>query len=203
MISAVLFDLGDVVATYDPGPRLARYAERSGRTTEEVRALLQDSGFSEDCDRGAYTARQMQTETCRRLGCVFSRDELLMLQALAFTVRPSMLALAGEVARRARTGLLTNNSPLLEEAFPERFPGVCQTFDPILFSHQFGGTKPSAALFEKVAARLELPPPEILLIDDQERHVQGARSAGWEALRFGTEPALRTALADRGLIAPA
>ena len=79
-------------------------------------------------------------------------------QALAFTVRPSMLALAGEVARRARTGLLTNNSPLLEEAFPKRFPGVCQAFDPILFSHQFGDTKPSVALFEKVAARLELPP---------------------------------------------
>jgi putative hydrolase of the HAD superfamily len=202
MVSLVLFDLGDVVATYDPAPRIARYAERSGRTSEEVLELLHESGFSEDCDRGAYTARQMQSETCRRLGCVFSRDELLMLQALAFTLRPGVLALAGEVARRVRTGLLTNNSPLLEETLPERFPEVCQAFDPILFSHRFGDTKPSVALFEKVAENLELPPSEILLIDDQERHVQGARSAGWEALRFDTEPTLRAALTERDLIEP-
>jgi FMN phosphatase YigB (HAD superfamily) len=134
MFSVVLFDLGDVVAAYDPSPRVARYAERSGRTSEEVRARLADSGFSEDCDRGIFSAQEMQTEICRRLGCVFSHDEQLMLQAAAFSVRPGVLALATAVARRARTGLLTNNSPLLLEAFPHRFPELLRTFDPILFS---------------------------------------------------------------------
>lgn len=200
MISVVLFDLGDVVATYDPSPRIARCANRSGRTIEEVRARLVDSGFSEDCDRGLYSAQEMQTEICRRLGCVFSHDEQLMLQAVAFTMRPGMLALATDVARRARTGLLTNNSPLLLEAFPHRFPELVRTFDPILFSHQFGDTKPAVALFEKVAESLATPPSEILLIDDQERHVEGARSAGWEAVRFASEAGLRSALAERSLI---
>jgi putative hydrolase of the HAD superfamily len=200
MFSVVLFDLGDVVAAYDPSPRVARYAERSGRTSEEVRVRLADSGFSEDCDRGIFSAQEMQTEICRRLGCVFSHDEQLMLQAAAFSVRPGVLALATAVARRARTGLLTNNSPLLLEAFPHRFPELLRTFDPILFSFQFGDTKPSVALFEKVAESLETPPSEILLIDDQERHVEGARSAGWEGLRFESEPTLRTALIERSLI---
>ena len=133
-------------------------------------------------------------------GCVFSHDELLMLEATAFTVRPGMLALATTVARRTRTGLLTNNSPLLEESFPHRFPELSRAFDPILFSHQFGHTKPTVALFEKVAESLETSPSEILLIDDQEQHVQGARSAGWEGLRFRSEAELRTELAARGLI---
>jgi HAD superfamily hydrolase (TIGR01509 family) len=200
MISVVLFDLGDVVASYDPSPRIARYAKRSGRTSEEVRARLTDSGFSEDCDRGIYSAQQMQTEICRRLGCVFSHDEQLMLQATAFTVRPGMLALATAVANRARTGLLTNNSPLLLEALPHRFPELLRTFDPILFSHQLGDTKPAAALFEKVTELLATPPSDILLIDDQERHVEGARSAGWEAVRFESETELRAELARRGLL---
>jgi HAD superfamily hydrolase (TIGR01509 family) len=199
MVSVVLFDLGDVVAAYDPSPRVVRYAERSGRTSEEVVALLRDSGFSEDCDRGVYSAREIKTETCRRLGCLFSHDELLMLQTLAFKVRPTVLALAAAVARRARTGLLTNNSPLLLEAFPRRFPEL-SAFDPILFSCQFGATKPAVELFEKVAESLGTPPSEILLIDDQEGHVQGARTAGWEALRFESETMLRTALAERGLV---
>lgn len=200
MVSVVLFDLGDVVAAWDPSPRIARYAERSGHTSEEVRARLRDSGFSEDCDRGAYSAREMHTEICRRLGCVFSHDELLMLEATAFTVRPEVLALATAVTRRTRTGLLTNSSPLLLEAFPHRFPELSRAFDPILFSHQFGHTKPAVALFEKVAKSLETSPSEILLIDDQERHVEGARSAGWEALRFRSEAELRTALTQRSLI---
>ncbi len=111
-----------------------------------------------------------------------------------------MVELAAKVARRARTGLLTNNSPLLEEAFARHFRELGGTFDPILFSHRFGDIKPSVVLFERVADALETPPDELLLVDDQASHVRGARRAGWDAVQFDGLRELRKALDERGLL---
>lgn len=200
MLSLVLFDLGDVIASYDPAPRIAEYAQRSGLDPKEVSRRLWKSGFSIACDRGRHPAAEMQTEIGARLGVEFARDELLRLQAAAFRVRPEMLELVDEVGRSARTGILTNNSPLLEEAFPLHFPELCEQFDPILFSHRFEHVKPEPELFERVTAQLGLPAGDILFVDDQETHVAAARRAGWQARSFTSPAALRRELAQLGLV---
>ncbi len=195
----VLFDLGDVIATFDPGPRLAEYGRRSGLSEAEVRDRLSSNDFWVNTDRGVFTAEQMQQEICALLGCRFSREELLRLQAAAFTVRPEIVQIAEEVSARTRAGILTNNAPLLEEAFPLHFPELVRLFDPILFSYQFGHIKPEREIFESVAAHMALAPAGILLIDDQHRHVSAARSVGWDAIQFESVPQLRLSLAERGL----
>ena len=192
----VLFDLGDVVARWDPEPRLAEYARRSGLGVEAVRRALATDGFWQDTDRGRYTGDEMADRICALLGCRFTRPELLRLQAAAFTVRPEVLRLAERAAIRSRVGMLTNNAPLLREALPVHLPELLRAFDPILFSHQFGYTKPAPELFTAVTRRLGLPPDHIFFIDDQESHVRAAAAAGWRALRFESVAQLERALAE-------
>ncbi len=203
MSSIVLFDLGGVVAHWDPAPRLAEYARRSGLSTDEVRRRLALGGFWEDTDRGAYSAAQMHAEICERLGVAFTRDELLRLQALAFRIRPDVLRIAGELAARHRVGILTNNAPLLHDAIPAHFPELERIFAPVLYSFQFGHAKPARALFEAVARVLALDPSEIFFSDDQPRHVSAAREAGWEAIQFESAAQLRRALVERRLLGDA
>ena len=200
MTQIVLFDLGDVVASWDPSPRLAEYARRSGLSTDEVSRRLALGDFWEDTDRGVYSASEMHEQICARLGVAFSRDELLALQALAFRVRPEMLRIAEELAARHRVGILTNNAPLLRDAIPTHFPELERIFAPVLYSFQFGHTKPAHALFEAVARALALEPGEIFFIDDQLRHVTAAREAGWEAVQFESAAQVRRALVDRRLL---
>ena len=200
--SLVLFDLGDVLASFDPAPRIAEYAQRSGLSAREVLRRLVDSDFSNDCDRGRYSAEQMRAELSSRLGTDFDRAELLRLQAAAFSLRPEMLRLASEVARKTRVGILTNNSPLLEEAFAEHFPGLCDAFEPLLFSHRFGHTKPDAELFARATAAVGEAGTDILFIDDQEAHVTAARRAGWQARRFVSALETRRELSEMGLVGP-
>ena len=196
----VLFDLGDVLADYDPAPRIAEYAQRSGLDREDVLRRLGESGFSVDCDRGRYDADQIHAEIERRLGVRFARDELVRLQAAAFRLRPGVMSLAREVATRSQIGILTNNSPLLELALPVHFSSLCEHFDPILFSWRFGHVKPAEELFERVTSQFERPASEIFFVDDQESHVAAARRVGWEALRFESQTQLCSALAERGLV---
>ena len=100
VIRIVLFDLGDVVARWDPTPRLAEYARRSGLSVDEVRRRLAQDDFWEDTDRGVYSADEMHAQICARLGVAFTRDELLGLQAMAFRIQPDVLRIAQDLAAR-------------------------------------------------------------------------------------------------------
>ena len=202
MIAIALFDLGDVVARWDPSPRLAEYARRSGLSVDEVRRRLAQDDFWGDTDRGVYSADEMHEQICARLGVAFTRDELLGLQALAFRLEPAVLRIAEELSLRLRVGILTNNAPLLREAVPRHFPELARSFAPILYSFEFGHTKPAQALFEAVARALALAPRDIFFADDQPRHVAAARLSGWDAVRFESASQLRGALVERGLLDP-
>jgi HAD superfamily hydrolase (TIGR01509 family) len=120
--------------------------------------------------------------------------------ALAFEPNKALLRLVDRVRRQVRTGLLTNNSPLLQDSLPELLPEVHRRFDPLLFSYQFGALKPSAALFTAVLVQSGLPAQDILLIDDAPQNVEGARAVGMQACLFTSVARLRTDLT--GLVLP-
>lgn len=193
-----LFDLGDVVATFDPAPRVAEYARRSGLSPAEVRERLSLDDFWRNTDRGVFSAAEMHEQICARLGCRFSRDELLRLQASAFIVRPEVLRIAEAVG--TRVGILTNNAPLLAEALPIHLPELVRVFDPILHSFQFRSVKPEPEIFAAACACLAVDPGQVFFVDDQIRHVSAARAAGWDAIRFESAAQLRRSLAERGLL---
>ena len=201
--STVLFDLGNVLASWNVAPRIEEYARRSGLTESEVLERLSTDDFWIETDRGMFSADEMEMRICELLGESFSREELLRLQALAFTVRPEVLAIAKRVSERRPTGILTNNAPLLEEALPIHFPELVDTFDPILFSFQFGHVKPERAIFEAVQAHLGVPANEILLLDDTAGHVAAASASGWDTIHYQSASQLRNSLASRSLIGEA
>lgn len=198
----VLFDFGDVIATFDPAFRAAEFARLTGLSPEEVLSRLSTDDFWTETDRGVFSGAEMERRIGELLGQDFTHEELLRLQAAAFTVRPEMLEMARAVTRRSRTGILTNNAPLLLEAFPIHFPEVARLFDPLLFSFQFGRVKPERELFEAVHRRLGVSRGGIVFIDDNPVHVDSARSVGWDAVRFRSAQQLREALVERGFVLP-
>jgi HAD superfamily hydrolase (TIGR01509 family) len=200
--SIVLFDFGDVIAAFDPSFRAVEFARLTALSPERVLSRLSTNDFWIQTDRGAYSGPEMERRICELLGRELPHEELLRLQAAAFTVRPEMVEIARAVSRRLRTGILTNNAPLLHEAFPVHFPELTRLFEPLLFSFQFGHVKPERELFERVQRRLGTAPGSILFIDDNSGHVAAARSVGWDAVQFRSPPQIRGALAERGLLEP-
>ena len=108
----------------------------------------------------------------------------------AFTIDRAMMALAKAIARSLRVALLTNNARLLKDAMLDRCPEIVAAFDPFMLSSDSGSMKPALESFVAAAAKLRSPPHELLLIDDSEANVAGARKAGWAAIRFTGHEAL-------------
>lgn len=73
--------------------------------------------------------------------------------------------------------------------FDSRLLGVCAAHEPlhrashIFYSSQIGYPKPSLRFFRAIEQALELRPHQLLLVgDDRENDLEGARAAGWHAL---------------------
>lgn len=79
-------------------------------------------------------------------------------------------------AGRVRLGLLSN----APRGFTERLhaAGVTAFFDNAFVSGDIGLAKPDPAVYRFAAARLGVQPAACLMIDDQLRNIEGARTAG-------------------------
>lgn len=89
---------------------------------------------------------------------------------------------------RVKLGLLSNGGR--GSGSFVRDTGVTALFHDTIFSADVGLAKPDPAVFRLACERLGVPPGDCLLVDDQARHVEGAREAG-----------LRTHLYKRGGLA--
>jgi putative hydrolase of the HAD superfamily len=198
-LQLVLFDLGGVVCHFAPERRLASLVAATQLRAEEIQDRLWDSGFSKQCDTGRYTGAEMYAQICHHLGVSLPRREISRLWARAFEPNAEVVAIAAMLRRHLPTGLLTDNPPLLREAFPACLPNIERHFAPIIFSYQHGACKPSQALYEAVVRRTGIAARATLLIDDAQTNVRGAEEAGWQAIHFTTPDALREALRALGV----
>ncbi len=67
-------------------------------------------------------------------------------------------------------------------------------FDAKVFSFEVGVTKPHPAMYETIAAKLDLLPEECIFIDDREGFVSGALEVGMRAFRYESVTQVRSQL---------
>lgn len=190
MISTIYFDLGGVVFDFRPDKRLQKMATISGISEETLQAELFDSGFSDDCDAGVYSAQAMYLSACNRLSWTPSYQEFQHLWVGAFVPDVSVIALARILSASYKVGLLTNNPPILREVLTEIHADMERIFNPILFSGELRMMKPDVAIFHKAVEMAKCPADEILFIDDSTKHIQGAQQVGMKAIHFATTSSL-------------
>jgi HAD superfamily hydrolase (TIGR01509 family) len=198
-IATVLFDLGGVVCRFQPERRLLALASACGLPAYEVQARIWDSGFDRDCDQGRYTAHEVYQRTQELVGLQASYEEFRRLWALAFDPDPAVLAVADALRPWVRTGLLTDNGPVLRDAMPALFPEINSRFDPLLFSCDLGHLKPTRELFTAVLQRLNQRADQVLLVDDAPPVVAGAIACGLRACLYRSPHSLRRELKRHGL----
>lgn len=82
-------------------------------------------------------------------------------------------------------GVLSNMPPAWEKHCRKMLDGRI-SFNEFILSHQFGLRKPEREFFALAETVSGTRPNENVLIDDLEENCQGAREAGWHAIRFVT-----------------
>lgn len=200
MIRNIIFDFGNVLVHFDP-PQIVRACAPS--CSGEDQALLarvcfdrawwdrMDAGTLDEPDAAALACAQLPGRLHPAVRAIF---------ADWYRVLPEwdgMAALLADLkARGFRLYLLSNISRYFA-AHCAALP-ILQPFDGLELSGPIGLVKPSAEIFAHLCARFGLRPGECLFIDDTARNVDGAKSAGIDAILFpGDADVLRALLGTR------
>jgi putative hydrolase of the HAD superfamily len=96
-----------------------------------------------------------------------------------------------------RTAIMSNMPLDLAEHLRAHFAWM-QYFDHHIFSAEVRSTKPEPAIYQRGIRVLGVEPSEVLLIDDREENLEGARTAGIRGLHFQSIPQLHKSLRDLG-----
>lgn len=198
--STVVFDLGGVLIDWNP-----RYAYRQlGGTEAEIEHFLDHVATSEwnhqfDAGRpfaeGIAERKERFPEHAAWLDAWWTRWPDMLGDPIVGTVD----VLAELRGRGVPLYALTNWSA---ETFPiarERFDFL-SWFGGIVVSGEVGVAKPDPAIYRRLTTDFGIDPADAVFIDDVERNVEAARTAGVHGIHFTGPDPLRRDLVGLGLL---
>ena len=199
-VGAVIFDLGNVLITWNPHPAIAKAvgAEEATRflADEDFGFMAwnhqQDAGRSwDEGEQAAVTSHPHWESAIRAYRSNFPDSLLGAIEDTVQILRELHVAGIPLFA-------LTNRS---EELFPvalKRF-GFLDLFEDIIVTGAEGVAKPDPRIFEILQRRIGHSLHDCVFIDDSKGNIEAATKAGLDAILFTDTGHLRDDLAARGL----
>jgi len=198
-IRTCLFDMGNVLLYFSHERMCRQISELCGRTANDVRRLLFDTGLQLDFERG----RLSESEFHRRFEAAAEVEiDLAALRCAGsdiFELNEPLPAILDALKRRGiRLVLLSNTSVAHFDWVREKFD-VMDRFDAFVVSYEVGAAKPEPAIYEAALRTIGCPPSECFYTDDVAEYVDTGRRFGLQAETFTGANALRRHLAARGI----
>ena len=192
--TALLIDLDGVLRVWDPEPAAA--AERDhGLPAGSLMAAAMRWGRLKPVLAGEVSHADWLAGIADELaelagGADRARAAIAQWQQYRGEVDPQVLDLVREVrAAGLRVGLATNATDLLDADLAAL--KLADEVDVVLNSSALGEIKPSKEYFAAACRALGTLPDRVLLVDDEDRMVRGARVAGLSAYRWDGPAGLR------------
>lgn len=184
-IGCVFFDYDGVLTTDRTGSTTTcRYiSQQTGIAPERVSAAFAPHNEMLTLGRASYS--EVWPDICEILG----QDLPLSLLREAFDSTPintAMFELATRLGRECRVGIITDNKADRMRRL-RAVQALDALFDPIVVSAEAGMSKSVPALFEHALAKVGIAAAQSVFIDNDQRNVAVAASAGLHAIHFDDE----------------
>lgn len=197
-VSAVLFDLGNVLCTVDLGRLASAWEARTGLPWLDLERAMLASGLKRAFDTGQAGPEEVAAHVAEVTGLGLGAEDLRALWETVLGPWPEANALAARVARLVPTGLLSNTDPLHHAHAKTLCPALGGMRVQVV-SYEVGALKPERAIYDAAVRAMGTDAGRILFLDDLDENVAGARAAGLQAARVRTLEDMEQALAAAGL----
>ncbi|MDP1799590.1 MAG: HAD family phosphatase [Planctomycetaceae bacterium] len=202
MIETVVFDMGNVLVHFSHERMCAQIGALCGRSAGEIRTVLMDSGLNAEFERGFLNPEEMCDRLSQAVGQELDMAALAEAYANIFTLNEPMLSILDALRDQGkRLVLLSNTSVWHYDFIWDRFP-ILQKLDEFVLSYRVGAIKPELPIFHAVVAALFCPVENAFYTDDIADYVRVGHAHGLQAEIFTDAVALRSHLADRGVLVP-
>jgi len=188
-ISAVVFDFGGVMTTSTMPERVRKCVAEFGLDWRHL-----ETGFAKYrrlMDGGFFDLEQMYD-------LIWADADITLTDEMKSRILEEDFASFLDDYRNLKTlawmkelkaagygiGVLTNMPPAMAPRFKRAFADFIALADVMVISGEERMFKPQKRIYDLLAARIGLRPEELCFVDDVESNCDGARRAGWKAIRF-------------------
>jgi glucose-1-phosphatase len=184
-ISAIIFDLGDVLLDLDQD-RTLRQFNRLGLSLDEVN--LQSTLFT-DFECGKISAADFrQTLKAAAKGAIDDEQIDEAWNRMLLSINHQRLPMLQELQKLVPLYLLSNTNSIHIDWFHQYLHNTIglnqwnELFTQQFLSYEIGLRKPNLDIYEYVTSAIGLAPKACLFIDDNKSNISGATKAGLKTL---------------------
>jgi glucose-1-phosphatase len=181
-VKAVLLDLGGVVLEIDWSKVVSALELANGPHEPFILNSLVSWEVYLRYERDEITTEEFKFELGHKLGRSIP-DHLFLRAWTDLIVGPieGVPELLQKLPNRSQCYALSNSNRAHRDYLEDRNPDLLRSFQEIFWSFDLKSRKPDRAIFLKVCRKIELPPQQILFIDDSAPNVEAARKLGFQA----------------------
>lgn len=195
MIKSIVFDWGGVLID-NPVSQLVNYfANILQVTPQDLEAAYAPYQFL--FYKGLIDESEFIQSICSQLNVPVPQSKSLWKTAvqISFKEKRDVFDLITQLrAKKYKTALLSNTEVPTVEYYYES--GYEQYFDEAIFSCHEKMAKPDAEIYQLTLNRLKNSPEEVLLIDDRDENVEGAKQVGMHGILFNSPEQLKRDLTE-------
>ena len=181
-VKVVVFDLGKVLVDFDYGIAARKLAENSGKSTDEIQTVIDQSPLLFRYESAQMTTPQFFDEVRQRIGFQGGFGEFAAAFADIFTEIPEMTRLHATLrAQGLSTFVLSNTNEIAIAHVRRNFPFFAH-FTDYVFSFEHAVLKPEPRIYEIAERISRVRTEEILFLDDKPENVAAAAQRGWQTI---------------------
>lgn len=195
MIKTIIFDLGNVIVSFDHRKTSKRLAAALDHADDVVYEKAVASELVREYNLGRLSTDEFIAAVNREFGGQIGYEDFFAAWNCTFLPEPIISeAFIERLSERYKLLILSDTNEMHFDFIRENFP-VMNHFDDFIVSHRVNAAKPSAEIFQKAAALAGCLPEECLFIDDLAANVEGALKFGMRAVQFVSPAQLEDDLA--------
>lgn len=196
-----IFDMDEVLYSYDWRERMRGMAELTGLTFDELRRRWWHDTGERAAEAGVFTTGREYLDAFETaVGCEVDVSEWVRLRGEAMAPWPDSIAAVRRASELGQITLLTNNNALAGEHLATLAPELADLFgDHLLTTSHYGARKPDPAVFARVLEKYDVPAEQAFFADDMRENVEGAASIGITAHHFSSGERMLQAIEEFAL----
>lgn len=185
--TAVIFDFGNVLGTFDKFSAALRLACASPYGPKEIVQAILNGGLERMLESGHMSETAFCNEVLHWCKIDLTVPDVKRIWGNIFAPNQAIVPIVEQlIEKRVPIGILSNTNGI-HWPYIMDLPvmQLLKRYDaPFTLSYEIGGYKPDAILYETALKRLGTKPDETLYLDDIGAYVAAARSLGMQAEQY-------------------